>query len=286
MKTVIYIDILFLINFIIDFYLLLATKHLANASANSLRIMFGAVIAAISSFMILLPTIPFLIGFAMKILCCILTVLIAFKYISKRQFSAEIFWFLFMNFVFAGVVFFVVDNFSPFGIKQKNMSVYFNVSPFLLIASVLGVYFIMEVISIIFKPPAKRLLIGFTAQVRGETVSAELIYDTGFMMKDPLTARNCILLGREATTNKLPEEITRKINNYFEKGELEEGLHLVPCTTANFTGVLPAIKCEDVIITNHNKKRSERYSVIVFSNKNISDGDYGLVGTELAGSII
>ena len=286
MKTVIYIDILFLINFIIDFYLLLATKHLANSSSNKIRIMVGAVIAALSSFMILLPTIPFVIGFAMKTLCCIITVLVAFKYISKRQFSAEIFWFLVMNFLFAGVVFFVVDKFSPFGIKQKNMSVYFNVSPFLLIASVLGVYFLMEVISIIYKPPASRLVVNFNAEIKGEMVSAELIYDTGFMMKDPLTARSCILLGRAATLNKIPDEIERKINNYFEKGDLDEGLHLVPCTTANFTGVLPAITCENVIITNRTKKRCERYSVIVFSNKNISDGDYGLVGTELAGSII
>lgn len=287
MKTVIYVDVLLGINFILDYYLLLAAKHLSGAKGGSLRLLLGSALAALSSLLLLAPPMHPALSVLLKLLICVGCIKVAFQYTGWRTCAKATGWFFLLNFLLAGVVFFAMYTFSASGIHQNNFAVYFNVSPWVLIFSVLSVYLVLEVFSLLFRPPHTETALELGFRLSDTWIRTHTLYDTGFSVKDALTGHPCVLISVPAIQQHLPKTLAETLETYFKSGALGKGLHLVPCNTAQGRGLLPADVCQEVLLYKGGRQQPLGAVTVLFTDKLLAEGAYeALAGPAVAGALV
>ncbi|MDD3429946.1 MAG: sigma-E processing peptidase SpoIIGA, partial [Oscillospiraceae bacterium] len=116
MRPVLYLDILLVLNFIIDYVLLCTTKAIADTSTKKWRILLASALASLCSLIILAPVLPLWVQFLYKSVTAGLILLVAFPYQGMRQYLKQLFWFLLLSVALAGAVLFFMFSFSLSGV--------------------------------------------------------------------------------------------------------------------------------------------------------------------------
>lgn len=288
MKTVIYADILVAVNFIIDFGMLLAAGRLCGAAGSYKRLLAGAVIGGLSSLLLLAPELPWHMGVLVKAGACLLSVAAAFSSPGLKAFFRCAGWYLLLNFLLAGAVIFARQWIFLPGIQENNLALYFDVPPFLLISCVMGVYLVLELFAWLFQPPAvDRALLADIWLSPACHVTATAFYDTGFNLRDIFTGAPAVLVSYPAVCRQLPAQAKNSLECYFKKGDLAEGAHLIPCSTAKGSGVLPTVFCSSMTLKNGKKTLRFTQTPVAFTKQTLAQGQYSaLVGPEIAKQLI
>ncbi len=187
---VIYVDVLFLINFIVDALLLICTLRLGGFRINYLRSICAAALGGIYSVFIFFPSMPDLLLAFSKLAAASAMILIAAKIRSIYDFLRGVLCFYISNFLLGGVLTSLM-YFTSVGAKTNallsNGSIYFNIKlPTLISVSVTvtaAVYFISyEIKSQLRRSPCIcRVIIGFG----GKTVKTDGFIDTGNKLTSP-----------------------------------------------------------------------------------------------------
>ena len=90
MNLTIYIDVLFLINFILDYIILATTAFLNEKKPNTYRLLAAASVGAVYNVIIFFPRLSILNIFAFRVLISFLINLIAFKYLNLVNYCKNI----------------------------------------------------------------------------------------------------------------------------------------------------------------------------------------------------
>lgn len=102
----IYIDYIFLINFVFDFILLISISYLLKRNVKVLRIIIGSIIGGLSIF-ILFIRIPSLVFFFLKILSGILMVIVTFKYKDLKYTLNNFFYLMILSIILGGFLYLI-----------------------------------------------------------------------------------------------------------------------------------------------------------------------------------
>lgn len=102
---IVYIDLIFLLNFLIDGATLQTTAWARKMKASPWKIAIAAAIGATYVLMLFAPPLSFLYTFTMKFLLSVLMVYIAFGFVSLRAFLHNLAMFYMVNFAAAGLIF-------------------------------------------------------------------------------------------------------------------------------------------------------------------------------------
>ena len=242
MRGVIYVDILFFVNALIGYFLLRGAALLAGRIAADWRIFLGAAAAGLSSLLLLLPPLPQWLMWGAKIGSAVLIVFASFPVHNVRGFLKCCFWYVFLNIALSGAVFAATYYGAAQNVSTNNLSVYFNVSPLLLIGCIAGVYLAVQLCAWAFGRPQQVRTIPFTARFEDGCVQG--LVDTGFSVRDPITGTPAFLLSFPAVRGALPPGLLRALALYFDDGAMETGgmpLRLIPTKTAAGTRALPAV---------------------------------------------
>ncbi len=221
---IIYVDILLIVNFIIDYFLICLTSKFTNCDSPFGFRILASFAAALSSLYIFLPQSHFLIEILVRIFFSFLVCLIAFpRRKLKKLISLSIVFFA-VTFCFAGAMIFIWLLFKPNGMVINNSVVYFNISPlFLIVFSVAG-YFIAVLIRYLIErnsPKAKRCSIEITAN--GKKITLEAIVDTGNSLTDVFSNRHIIVC--DIST------IHQLFGRNLESEVCERRYRAIPCST-------------------------------------------------------
>lgn len=134
-KTV-YIDVLFLVNFIINYLILFCTAHICAARIRRWRIVLGGIFGALYAVLTFVFAPVFLTSVASKLLSSLLMVLLA---LGRRHLLRRFLIFLAVTLAFGGTVFALSFLLRPGVIEITDGVFYINVSfPFLLFSTVLS----------------------------------------------------------------------------------------------------------------------------------------------------
>ena len=292
MRPVIYLDILLAVNFILDFFLLLAAGKLCGGLATKARVVAAAGVASLFSMVLLLPPLPTIIQVLIKFAGSSIPVLIGFQRASPRQTLKRIFWFFSFNLLLAGAVFFWCITLSPTGIERNNLAVYFNLSPITLILSVFAVYLVFCLIDLVFGRPAKVKQVSLSLKLRGSWIQVPAMLDTGMSLKDPLTGTPCLLLSYPQVRDQLTDVLRQELDAYFSgntPGYHSGGqtLRVIPCRTAAGEELLPAYRCEECRIAYNGREMTLQKVAAAFARYPLQgQPDGGLVGPELVEPIL
>lgn len=113
---VIYIDILFMINFLIDFMLFYISAHLAGKRIHKLRFFLACLAGGIYSVCVFFPRLSFFQSAVIKTVASVLLILIAFRLRNFKDFLFVLGIFYAVNFIFAGGITAAL-YFTDFGAK-------------------------------------------------------------------------------------------------------------------------------------------------------------------------
>lgn len=251
MRTVIYLDVLLLVNFVVGAAFLLAAGLLCGACCSPLRLVGGAGAAAVSSLALLAPTAPWPLALTYKGMSAALCVAAAYGWQGARNTARLTAWFVLLNLTLTGALF------LP-GAACNNLSFYLPVSPGLLLASTAGVCGVVEgVLHVLGRSgPA---CFGAELSVAGRVVPLSVFCDTGFHVQEPLSGRAVVLVRLDAVS--LPPGVRAYLDACLAgvgaEPRPEWGVRFVPCQTVAGHCLLPALPAA---LASNGRKQDEIYA--------------------------
>ena len=231
---VIYLDLVIIINFIIDFIILIGVSLLLKRNTNIKRIFIAAFVGGTST-LLLFYVHHNLILLIYKLIISILMVIIAFKYEDFNYFKDNLLWLYMISIILGGSIYLLNDQLSLTnqGIVFKGNGLYINLFVLLLISPLIIYKYIKY---------QKHFKLEYSnyydvdIYYKGIKLSETGFLDTGNKLKDPYFGRPIILVNKELI--KLP------IKSFY-----------VPYKALGKDGLLEVFKPEKIMINKKNKPK-------------------------------
>ena len=287
MKTVIYLDSLLLVNFVIGYFLLRAAGCVCGAPPRWPRGCLGAALAAVSTLILLAPPLPVWAQFLYQGGSALAITAAAFGWQGARLLLRRAAWYFGMNLALAGLVLAAILRFSAQNVQTNNLAVYWNVPPLLLLFCSLGVYLLARLAVLLFGPAEPEQLWQLEAQLPGGTLRGEALWDTGFSWYDPFSGCPVVLVSAPAAQAQLEEPLRQFLQRWFggDRAALPPpGVRLLSCDTATGGDLLPAVQAQRMRICLGKRVLLCGRVTVAFAGKPLSDGRYlALFGPGLSG---
>ncbi len=262
MTYTIYADVLFVINFLADFFCIFFSLHLCRLKKSIFRILLSSVLGGIYSVFSLFINEDFFIIF--HILCLILICTIATcKTDAKNVLKLSGVFFIVSAFL-GGIITAVFSYLGKFTIQGGIL--YADISPFTL----LFLFFVIAVLSIPAFTNARNRISAKTVLVKikkgKETLSFDALVDTGNLLTDPLSCDAVILIKSDEMTDIFSKKELSALKNLDVLSEdFPRGIRLIPTEK----GLIPIFRPEDMEIVVFSKKSIKNVCAVIgidFSN--------------------
>lgn len=245
MKTVVYLDILLLVNFLTGF-LMVGMVGLITASPPAFfRQVLGGAAAAVVSLSILLPPLPWFLQLAGQLAGCCLVVLAAFGRLRPVGFLLRIGLLWGENLLLAGAVILSCLKLGLPGVHTNNLQVYLYISPQIFFWCSVGAYGAGWGFSRLWGGRTPQPLSILEIRVGDAVFPVRGLVDTGFALEDHWSGRPVILLSLPLVKDRLDPVLAAALGSWDrEETALPPGFRLLPCATVGGKSLLPAIPGE------------------------------------------
>ncbi len=279
MKTVVYVDVLVAVNILVTYIMLVCTRVVVKSDTNKWGLVLATLFGGISSLVIFWESMPLILSVIFKIAGVIIISFSAFLPKNKKQFLKTTLAFLFVNFLFGGLLYFVELTFNPSNIFYVNGTVYFDISVLFLISMTLICYGFLLVFDFFLKKRAsEKTLYKITLYFRNKSVKLDALYDTGNHLTDGIEGKPVVV----TELNSIKDFFSRSEIEYFKSdsivSEVPETLksivRIVPCSSINGNSLLKAFVAEEMIIESDTFKFKTDFFVVAVTNNALSLGEY------------
>ena len=271
MTQTIYVDILFAVNLFMNFFLLLVTARLAHQPYKRLRLLAGAALGALFSFVILLPELGILFSIA-----------------TKAVFSALIACFFTVNFAFAGIAFALWLFVAPPGLAMGNGAFYFDISPLLLVVTAAAAYLLLSLFHRFFQKGAPpKSIYDLTVTVEGRSVTLRTLADTGNSLTESFTGSPGVLAEYQSVRELQPDPVRPAFQNASAAcvrlpEAWQRRYRVIPYKSVGANGLLPSFKADEIVIPTKEEPVTVQGAFVAVSDTNLSSGEYrGLMNPQL-----
>ncbi|MDR0821119.1 MAG: sigma-E processing peptidase SpoIIGA [Oscillospiraceae bacterium] len=230
---VIYIDVLFVLNFYVTALLIKSTAFLLRTPVSTARLLAGAGLGGLSSLLILADTKDGFALFLLKVLIGLMITFAAFQFSGIKSLIKRTGLFVAVNLFFAGVMLALWFVAAPKGMVLNNGFVYFDISFLALTVGTAAAYFLLKLLR-------RMLEAKFSASRRYEiilrvgenTTRFNAVADTGNNASEPFSGLPVIIAPRD------------KLTAVYNRVSLEENgkLRMVPVNTINSYCLLPSFR--------------------------------------------
>lgn len=222
----IYLDIVFLINFVVDFFILYGVMKLLKNNTSIKRIILGSILGSFT-ILILFIECSNLIIFFYKVIISFLMIIISF---GKKNFFKNIFYFYLISIILGGCfyLFGIGNTYKDTSIMVINNSFFFNFI-ILVIGSPIIIYLVVKEIVSYRNSYSNKYIVEI--YIENKLYKFEGIIDTGNRLVDPYKKRSVVLVNYDFNVDE---------SKYI----------YVPYHGLNFNGIIPCIKPNKIIIDN------------------------------------
>lgn len=219
-----------------------------NRKVRQIRLIAGALFGALCSLIILLPPMNSALSLITKLAVSLVICLISFRFDGIKCLIKNTAAFFMISFLFCGVMIALWFTFTPKEMVINNSTVYFNISPVILIVSSLVTYFVVRIICrITGRKKPKDLYCDVKIDCRSSQATIKGKLDTGCSLVEPFSGSPVIVCDRSKIKNIIPENILE-----YEKScagmPTATKIRLIPYSTIHGTGLLPCFKPDRVFI--------------------------------------
>lgn len=273
MKTV-YVDEMFVLNLVINYFILIATAKICALPFKRLRFGAAAALGGAYSVMVLLSELSFLASPLMKLCLGAAMTLVAFGYTRRifRVFAA----FLAVSATFGGAVF-AAEMLAGMNVDE---GLYIEISMKVLVLSFALSYFVLTVVFRRLGKRRKRQTAEVKLALGDKSVVFTALYDSGNELFDPISGQAIMVADISVVEPLLPpgsaEALKQGVLDFvmlFSGAGVK--FRLVPfATVGSDSSLMPVFKPDSVIIDDQPKKDL----LIGLTTKNLSrDGEYSAV---------
>ncbi len=263
MKTAVYIDVLFAVNFAINCLLLSGTAKITKNRASPFRIAAGAFTGAIYAVLMFFPQIKMLYSVMAKIAVSFIIVAITFTIRKFYAFFKTVLVFYITSFIFGAVslgIFYFTG--AGKGSVISNGIFYFNLPWRVLIFSSFTAYIIIRIMWRVYKTDKVRTYKNIQISLFGKNVSLTALVDTGNMLKEPVTQTPVVVADFNSLQPILPESFSiayKQMHSSPESiilnskgGEMTQRLRIIPFSSLGTAdGMLLGFRPDSVKIDRH-----------------------------------
>lgn len=280
-KPVIYIDVLFATNCIINYILLMGVGHLTVMPIKIKRTLLSSMTGGLYAACMFFPGISFLYGILGKLGVSALMIYIAFPFKGLRAFFRQAGSLYVLSFAFCGGVtaLYYLTPLSAVGFTVSNGVPYFNISAVRLIVYISICYILVGTVFTVFNAKYKEKSNYYKTEiwVGGRFITVNALLDTGNHLKDSITGRPAIIAELEAIRSIMDDDTY----NYFLKNgkgytDWKSRIRLLPYSSiGNAGGSILAFRADNVVVVKGEKR--EEYGDIfvgVYSERLSVDGAY------------
>jgi stage II sporulation protein GA (sporulation sigma-E factor processing peptidase) len=270
---VVYLDVIWLLNLLVDSLLLWMTAIFLKRQASFFRISLGGMIGSCLVLLMSTSLAPIAGNPAVKILFSIWMVLAVFGYKRFRFFLSNLLTLYFATFLLGGILI-GIHYFISFDANLHSAMLLENVKGF---GDPISWVFVMMAIPLAWYFSKRRLEDFETAKIQYDQLVDVIIHfaecrlelkglvDSGNQLFDPLTKMPVMIVSTKGLENTLPKEILEIAEDpdKFLNGELElnkkwtDRVHFIPAQSVGKTRqLLLAFKSDGVEIQNHQRGNS------------------------------
>ncbi len=214
----IYLDLLFLLNFIYDLLLLLTVSVTLKRNTKFKRILLGSIFGAISTFIILIPINKYLL-LILKILTSVIMLIITYSFKNIKYFFNNLLYLYMTSVILAGFLYFLKLEFN-----NLSYLISLSIAPLILYLYINEQKKLKEIVNYY-----KKVIVTFK---NNKTLSLNGFIDSGNKLKDPITGKYIILVNKKTL---------KGIYN------IRSPMY-VPIKTINNKSLLPCISIKNIII--------------------------------------
>lgn len=213
---IIYADILFITNLLLDYGILWATARFGHLATTNLRLFLGALLGAVYGVLMIYPSMAFLYALSIKLIFSLLIVAVAFPRLTIKKYLQATAYFYVISFAMAGAVLggssFLSRNSYLFqSLNVKSAALFFGVA----MAVVLGRWGLIHLKRHWQK---SQFRVSIEVFINKKSLMLEALIDTGNELKDPLNRKPVIIVEYQAIKKILPEDF----QHYYEKYAKED----------------------------------------------------------------
>lgn len=216
----IYLDLVFVINFIFDLLLLMTVAIECKSFSSRIRLCLGALFGSFTTFILFLPFNNISI-FLFKAIISVVMILIAFKYVNKIAFFKQIKSLYGSSIILAGIMYFIENQLNFFDNTINNFLIIIISGP------IVFYLYIKKHKEHIIK---KELVHQVAIKCRMKTIKTLGFIDTGNNIKDPYKKRSVIIIDSKELEIPIEDAI------------------LVPYKTVDSTNLLRCIEIEEILL--------------------------------------
>lgn len=265
---VVYADILILLNFTVDYFLISLVSRLLKSGSSLARQLLGAAAGGLSSLIIFLPQLDIWTELPIKAAVTAIIALIAFGFRSFRFFLRSIVFLLAVTFGYAGGMLALWQLLRPNGLIIRNSVVYLDISPLILIiCSVIAYFTILLLQRILGKNGNAAESCEICVYFEGSSASFTAITDTGNSLED--------IFGNSEIIIAEPEAVSSLFENKSET-ELARRYRALPCSTVGGTELLNGYRCDRAVIRTNGNEIKLSQPIVAISKAGFG-GDYSAV---------
>ncbi len=204
---VIYVDVLFALNFCIDYLLLGATAKLAGLYVRRYRLVTGALVGAGYAVVTVFPIATALLWIPMRFAVGGGMVYLAYGAQSTPQFIKRCLLFLLVSFGFAGCV---SALYFATGTYLGQLGAYYMDVPLTVVLSACVLAYVLS--GVLFRGTAKHGAVQDTLEVveicfAGKQERFQMLLDSGNDLTDPISGKPVLVVERHALARILPTEL-------------------------------------------------------------------------------
>lgn len=275
---VVYIDVLFIINLIINYFILLAVSQILKRNDKRLRLFVGAALGAVYGSLMFFPELNFLYTALLKLVFSVTIVAVAFKCHSIRNFLKLIAYFYIISMLFGGIIYAIQFYFAPPILLVKNGVAYLDISPLYLILSGAGCYIAVKLFSRLFHRNAQtKDIYNVRIEIGQSSVALAALLDSGNDLSDAISGYPVVVAEYKRIEPLIPPALrkiykTGKITNPPELGQEGFGrrFRIVPYgSVGNAGGILPAFRPDKLVVDGAGIETSQ--VIVAVTNKRLSD---------------
>ena len=214
----IYLDIVLLENFIMNYIIIFSTAIISKSKINYLKIGIASLVAGLYSILNYLWNLGNVGSFLVKFLISILIILIGFDSHKIKTIVKQLILFYLVSFTFGGIAFMLLFLVNPANIVFENGLLVGSYPVKITIVGGIVGFVVIACVSYIIKDRlrTKSMLCDLEIFYKGNYQKLKTMIDTGNLLKEPISQTDVIIVEKNSLRGIISDEILDNIDNIIQ----------------------------------------------------------------------
>lgn len=271
---IVYADVLILVNFVVNYFILRLTAKLDKTHYLRYRIILGSFMGGIFSLYIFLPKQHPVLEVIFRIVTASVITLIAFGFKNTRAFLRRVFIMLITTFVYAGIVMGIWLLFRTNKIVINNSVVYFDISAIQLIIVFTITYIVITFAEFIFRRnTVSAASCKLNINIEGRILKLTAIFDTGNSVTDLFTEADTVIVDKTIFENTF--------NMAVLCSQFSSRYRVIPCSTVAGEKLLEGLRGDSMEIEYNGKKYSFEKPLVLASSQPLKEDFNAILNSDI-----